>query len=413
MAKMNICMAANSAYMRYQYVMLTSLFESNRDSEIVVYILQKDFTDSDKNYVLMLAKSYNQIVEFIDIPESFFAKLPTDHIYSVEVYFRLMMPELLPISLERVLYLDVDILVLKSLEELYNDDIKGYYFGACIDINMGDLSEHRQHQYGRYDDLRYFNSGVMLWNLDLIRRSYDFDSYLCAAEKLNYDLPCVDQDILNYLYYDKVKYLDPYKYNYLPIIHLCQERKNEWGKLEDVRILHFAGCSPWRNGIKPEEYRLWWKYAKMTPFYSELLEEQLFRIEETQIDGRLLQEREIGQIMELSYELKGTDKIEKKLRDKDVCIYGVGKMGHHFWKMINKECIDYDHFYIIDKKAEGDFEGIRIRNSFDWMDDEKDYIVIVTPTYQVDIVKEEVVRQVNNRSDIYKLREFLEFCYNG
>ena len=233
-------MAANSAYMRYQYVMLTSLFENNRNNKIVVYILQKDFSPEDKKQVATLAASYGQSIEYVDIPERIFRKLPTSHVYSVEVYFRLMMPELLPESLDRVLYLDVDILVLKPLEELYNEDIEGFFFGACVDINMGDLNEHRQQQYGRYDDLRYFNSGVMLWNLALIRESYDFDIYLKAAEDLNYDLPCVDQDILNYLYYDKVKYLDPYKNNYLPIIHLCKEKKNEWGDLGETRILHFV-----------------------------------------------------------------------------------------------------------------------------------------------------------------------------
>ena len=141
--------------------------------------------------------------------------LPTNFRYSLETYFRFKIPEMIPQEVEKILYLDVDLIIQKSIRGLFEIEMGDYYFAACRDFMEPELIPSKRELFGRYDDLRYFNAGVMLWNLKKIRGIVRFEDLIHAGEELNFNLPCVDQEILNYLYYDKNIYLDPEEYNYL------------------------------------------------------------------------------------------------------------------------------------------------------------------------------------------------------
>ena len=73
---MNIVVAANSKYMRYLYIMLSSLIENNRDEEINIFVMQRDFTDNDKTCIKELTEKYEKSVSFLFVDEKRFKGLP-------------------------------------------------------------------------------------------------------------------------------------------------------------------------------------------------------------------------------------------------------------------------------------------------------------------------------------------------
>ena len=85
-----------------------------------------------------------------------------------------------------------------------------------------------------------------------------------------------DQDLLNLMHWDQVKFVDEYKYDLFAKIAYDSGIRYEDVKKETA-IVHYAGMKPWRGGegIHYEIEQLWWDYAKMTPFYYELMEDFL------------------------------------------------------------------------------------------------------------------------------------------
>lgn len=276
---MNIVAALNSKYMRYTYVMLTSLFEHNKHHKIHVYLLENDLKDTDMQYFDDLSKKYKQIIEPVYIDKNSFPKdLKTTESWTLETYFRLLLIDVLPMSVDRVLYLDVDMIVNKPLDDLYDTDFEGNLFCACADMTFsngfGDVRDELFADYLR-DGFTYFNAGMMLWNLNELRKEYSFAKYMQLAKDLDYSMLAFDQDLLNYMHVHQVKFIDEYTYDLFSLkAYSSGFRYNE--VKERTAIIHFAGMKPWEGQyIHYDVEKLWWDYAKMTPFYQELLEEYL------------------------------------------------------------------------------------------------------------------------------------------
>ena len=150
--------------------------------------------------------------------------------------FRFILANLLP-SLDRIIYLDVDTLVLRDLTELWRTDLEGKFIGVVkdvlINLNVAQkiVSERKS----------YFNSGMLLMDLNLFRK-YDICSDLIdfaidVAEYCEYG----DQDILNYYFIDGYKLLD-IKWN-------CGRELLE-GREKEVGIVHYYGLEkPWKFGM--------------------------------------------------------------------------------------------------------------------------------------------------------------------
>lgn len=281
MKRMNIAVALNSKYMRYTYVMLTSLFVNNADTEIRVFVLHNDLTDSDRKKLQGLAKRCGNEMVFLHIDKADFPKeLPTTEAWTIETYFRLLLLDVLPQEIDRLLYIDVDMIVNKPLEELYATDFEGKNFCVCPDMTMV-FPFPQLHTEMFAEQIRngftYFNAGLMLWNVTKLRREgYCFARYMELAKQLQYKLLAPDQDLLNYMHWDQVKYLDEYQYDLFS--RLAYNKDVHYEEVKNATaIIHYAGMKPWEGEyIHYDIEQLWWDYAKKTPFYYELMEEFLW-----------------------------------------------------------------------------------------------------------------------------------------
>lgn len=275
--RMNVATALNSKYMRYTYVMLTSLFFNHPLEDIQVYLLHNDLTPSDCEHLTALGTAYGNTIHFLKIDRNIFPDdLPTTAAWSLETYFRLMLPDILPAEVDRLLYLDVDMIIDKSLTALYHTDFGGANFCACkdmtVDFPTGD-SRDQIFQEHIANGFTYFNAGMMLWNVKNLRGEYSFKRYMELAKELDYRMLAPDQDLLNYMHVNQIQFVDEYKYDlfsrmaYNAGIHYPDVK-------QETAIIHYAGMKPWEGAyIHYDIEQLWWEYAKMTPFYHELLEE--------------------------------------------------------------------------------------------------------------------------------------------
>jgi len=165
-------------------------------------------------------------------------------------YYRCFLSEILPTTIEKVLYLDGDIIVRHSLLPLWNTDLTDYAIGAVMDAWDGDIKIYNRLRY-QYQK-GYFNSGVLLINLKYWR---DYNILNEFVEYLNNFLEriiCEDQDVMNVVLQDK-KLTLPVKYNLqtaflrkVPFFDYWKYEKEIKEAIGDPTIVHFAEkAKPW------------------------------------------------------------------------------------------------------------------------------------------------------------------------
>lgn len=403
---MNICTSANSKYTRYLYVMLTSLFENNRDDPVTVFVLTADFTREDRLSLMKLAEHYQQTIRFIDIDREAFAHLPMNAKMSLETYFRLKLPELLPDEINRILYLDVDIIVQGALRELCQMPMNGCSFAACHDFDMPELDVFRRELFHRTDHLDYFNAGVMLWDMDRIRQRYSFEDFMKAAVELGENLPFCDQEILNYISCGDVQLLDGRKYNYIAERYAYDF---DHPYADSALIIHFAGTNPWKLGRQSDLYMRWWEYAKKTPYYVELLEEHLKQSIQASGDFAVRKNWDMAKIYETYYNLKGGGQTKAYLDSGlPYALYGAGRMADALWDFLQEEGVNNLPVAVMDANLEGrEFHSIPIRNDFRWAEQTGPCRLVITPAGMASDLEKELARRAPENVQLLSLRSFL------
>ena len=252
----NILCTPDDNYIPYCGIMLTSLFENNKDLIFKVYIVSKSINKANQQKLELLATTYNASTEIITIDDNLLKCCPIrpgDHV-SIAAYYRLLAAEVLPKELDKILYFDCDIIVNGSIKGLYEEDIEDFVFGA-----VRDEAYYYDRKYERlcYDkQYSYINSGVVLFNLKRWRKECCSSKCLEYISKYPERIIFHDQDTLNGVLYDKMKLL-PLKYNMQTgFLYEClaHNYKNEMDEiLEAARepvIIHYTGSKPWKKGFK-------------------------------------------------------------------------------------------------------------------------------------------------------------------
>lgn len=308
---MNIATSLNKKYIDYTIVMLTSLCVNN-PVHIDAYVMHSELTDDDFTYMREMLSLYDISLFPLCVDEKLFdARLPRNEMWSIETYYRLLLLDLLPVCVDRLFYLDVDLIINKSLEEFYDVSFEEDEIIACVDACGLPWPQRTEKQKEMFAPMieqgyQYFNAGVMLLNIDRMRGLYDFAVYQRAIEEWNYEMSAPDQDILNYVHWKNVGYV-----NFEEFDLFARAAHNKGVTYADVKnyvtIIHYAGDKPWNNSSVHFDIEwLWWDYARLTPCYHKLIDEfmiDVFQNEniEMYIQGLIdSQKRLAGQIQELN-----------------------------------------------------------------------------------------------------------------
>ena len=247
---MNILVTLDERYIPYLNVMLSSLLCSNPDEYFGVYLLHSNIRKQmlAETEQILGSRSALTVIPVSDIR---LENAPTSARYPYEIYYRIFAAKYLPENLDRIIYLDPDLVVNQSLRELYEMDMRDYYFAAASHTGpvLRKLNEVR---LDMEEESPYINSGVMLMNLQLLRREQCYEDVFEFIEKKKMLLLLPDQDIISSLYGSKIYALDPFRYNMTEALYQRHApfEKNldlDWVREHSV-IIHYCGRNkPWKD----------------------------------------------------------------------------------------------------------------------------------------------------------------------
>ncbi len=277
---MNVLYASNEAYARHLAVSATSLFDRNRDMErITVYVISMGIGEESRKRLLGLAKEYGRQMHFLelgDIRKQFDHAIDTGG-FDASIMARLFMGRLLPCQVERVLYLDCDTVVVRSLKKLWETDLLGHVLGAVMEPT---IYEAVKDSIGLKREEAYFNSGVLLVDLKRWRQTEGERRLLQFYREKQGRLFASDQDVLNGTFRREIYSLAP-EYNFFPnyryfhygdlVKHSPVYGQIGKGAFQEAKrhpaIIHYAGDErPWIAGNLCHYRKPYEHYLEKTPW---------------------------------------------------------------------------------------------------------------------------------------------------
>lgn len=247
---------------------LESVMYNNKAEQITFHIIAFQLSDEAKNMITNEIKKYNQTVLFYQYtPKSTLPTFANAHI-SLAAYLRLFVADILPMNIHKVIYLDCDIIVNGAISDLWDINISEYALAAVEDMWSGKPFNYERLNYSF--EFTYFNSGVLLINLDVWRSSHIGQASIEYATKHAEALIFNDQDILNALLHDK-KLLIPFRWN-VQDGFLRRKRRirpqaipSLLAELRHPIIIHYTGHrKPWLYHCQNPYKELYFKYQDMT-----------------------------------------------------------------------------------------------------------------------------------------------------
>lgn len=277
----DIVMASDDGYIQNSAATIASiLLNCDASSRFRFHILDGGISTIKKNKLMKLKKLRDFEVKFYDMTKYDWSMFPDNRMHTTfATYYRLRIPEIMPKHIQKALYLDGDMIIEQDLRELWDIDISNYVLGAIEDeegIESGTRLGLTK---------KYFNAGVLLLNLNRLRKTNLLKNSVSYLEKNRERIVYQDQDILNGLFNTQYKEI-PLKWNVNRGMYWSSSARHTYTNQEakvirkNPGIIHFTGHSakPWYWGLMShplaEEY---WKYLKHTDFYSFTHREFIFR----------------------------------------------------------------------------------------------------------------------------------------
>lgn len=277
----HVAFSTDDEYAPYCGVAIGSLIRhASRDRSYEIFILSGGLSAEHEALLTGLADGRNHVSVHLcsvsghldRLRGSILSRLP------VAAYYRLLLAALFP-RLDRIVYCDCDILVCHDIAELYDTELGGNLAAAVPDRAVSmiggewlDRARKLLPVYGLSAG-HFFNSGVLLMNLDLFRKE-QMESAMIELSKLPGRM-WHDQDVLNMAFRNRWVCLDD---SWNLTLHMYRKKEflpgmeaRSFSSGERCRVVHFACSSrkPW-DGYDSPYASLWWREANRSPFRREI-----------------------------------------------------------------------------------------------------------------------------------------------
>lgn len=267
MPNVPIFLSSDNNYVPFVATTIASVCD-NTKSFCEFYVIDGGINPDDRSKIMALSEQFkNFSVEFITIDyDKYFKNFREITYLGLSTYSRFLIPELKP-EKTKCIYLDVDIIVIDDIKKLFDIKLDNYVIGAVKDTGNSKYLNYVKQSIGLPANSIYFNAGVLLINnskwvvQNITQKLFDIE------QKYREKLKIADQDILNICFQNSYKLLD-IKYNTMY-------------DNSEIIIRHFTNYPKvWQADFyldletkqpkKIEHADIFWKYAKMTPFYQEI-----------------------------------------------------------------------------------------------------------------------------------------------
>lgn len=249
--KINLLVTFDKNYIPPFQVMLRSLVATNPQEMFHIWLLHSAIPEQELQALNEYCSALRVALSPLQVDRAFFENAPVSKQYPQEMYYRLLAPLILPASVDKILYIDPDILVINPVRPLWEIELDGNVFAAASHTGVFDVMNGvNRARLGKEHD--YFNSGVMLMDLTKARELVKpKDIYDCVREH-SAELILPDQDVFNFLYGTYTLQVDDEIWNYdaryyssylLRSNGLCDM---DW-VMQNTVFLHFCGKKkPWK-----------------------------------------------------------------------------------------------------------------------------------------------------------------------
>ena len=272
----HILVCPDKKYVEHTSIMLTSLFENNRNEKFLIHVFEynNSIGDNGKTVLNNVFDKYKIVSSFYCLSDELLKGFPCSgpnqmaHL-TISTYLRIFVARFLSKDIHKVLYLDGDIIINGSIIELYRFDIGNYTIAAAPDVYMHDVKHLNSLSipiiYG------YFNAGVLLINLDRWRQNNVETSCLDFIKRNPHLLKFYDQDCLNAILFKERTFFN-IKYNFQTVFMAPKNRKIEFTYDEEILsaskhpiIIHYTGADkPWYKDCEHPLGYLYIQYRKKT-----------------------------------------------------------------------------------------------------------------------------------------------------
>ncbi|MGL4943356.1 MAG: glycosyltransferase family 8 protein [Thermoguttaceae bacterium] len=272
---LHIAIASDHRYLVHAATLIQSIVENNHQHRLFFHLFTMDKRVTEDGMLKgffgsLRTQSIQCEIHYIEENTPLIQAVPPGGtISNRSTFLRFLAADQL--NVEKLLYLDCDMIVLGDLGPLFATPLEGYLFAAVSDLFGA------AHVFSKGFGLRYFNAGMLLINVPLWKQNCCLEKSLqftqgTFSELFSGKKHCGDQDVLNMLFQGQVVYVHP-KYNAVNPLFL--RRVDFRGTVFDEVcnspvIVHFAGgAKPWNaHDFHPltQEY---WQYRQMTPWKSD------------------------------------------------------------------------------------------------------------------------------------------------
>mgnify|MGYP000535082720 CR=1 FL=1 len=258
------CFDNNFALPAYVTIKSLAFYAKDQTRYMVYCVVNKDLTDKNKKHLLSLSNK-NLEIRFI-LAKNTFENAHQHRGITESSYYRLMLHDLIP-NENKIIYLDVDVLINEDLTQLFSIDIGENIIGGIKNLYIHQVFEKHlmnipywkeKFQNAKYT---YINAGVLLMNLEQIRSTEIWREWIdLAKHKWEYH----DQDIMNISCINKILYLPP-KYN--ATYPIRAKGADLWDLfsseelIEKPVIFHFTASKPWDSKYM-DQSKVWWDFVK-------------------------------------------------------------------------------------------------------------------------------------------------------
>ncbi len=223
----------------------------NTESDVEFYVMDGGISYHNKWLIRKSLKSFpHKKITYINMKKYDLTKFPNVKHYSLNTFSRYFIPQIF-LDKEKVIYMDVDIIVKGDILQLYEQNLQGKPLGAVLeDFYEGNYTNLKQNIWPQYKaGDKYFNAGVLLMDISQFIKNNYAEKLIDLTIKLADKLQCPDQDVFNIVFENNFKILD-YKYNYMPDhFHLLQQKHPEIKSITPL-IIHYTAQKPWKDYSK-------------------------------------------------------------------------------------------------------------------------------------------------------------------
>lgn len=271
---MDIILTCDNSYCQHAAVLISSICNHNH---INTFYIVSDYI-SKENMLLIekLCTKYNAKVKLLTVDKKLMSNFPigrnTINPYlSLATYYRLFIPELLPKNMDRIIYIDCDIVVNGSLKELWEMQLEEETY--IVALEEMDKIKSASIRRLNYNGKTYFNAGVLLLFINRLQKMKFTEKALDYINKNHGIIKYHDQDVLNALLYNHIQFI-PLRYNvmdsFLRQNAILPERyKNQIDALYNPIVIHYTGVfKPWFIECNHPYKNLYFYYLSLTPWYN-------------------------------------------------------------------------------------------------------------------------------------------------